>query len=106
MFPEFVKRLRASGHMVKYGSVGAEKMREYTIAAARNLHNFKYKNETNPPEFDKNLVDLSGIVDRRKYISLWSFASKVAIEQSKVMKEPNGEADFCTSTTAYEEFSE
>ena len=69
MFPDFVKRLREVGHEVEYGCVGAEKMREYTIASAANLHRLKHKNDGNSPEFDPKSVDLSGIVDVREYIS-------------------------------------
>ena len=69
MFPAFVKRLRLSGHEVEYGTVGAGKMREYTIAAARNMHDLKFKNQANPPVFDEKSVDVSGIEDGRTYIS-------------------------------------
>ena len=69
MFPSFLKQLKKTGHEVEFGCVGADDMRKYTIEAARNLHNLKFKNEVNPPIFKENSVDLSGIIDGWKYIS-------------------------------------
>ena len=64
-----MEQLRKVGHAVEYGCVEAEVMRKYTVDAARNLHDFKFKNHEIPPKFDKNSVDLSGIIDGRKYIA-------------------------------------
>ena len=64
-----MKRLRAEGHHVENGCVNAAKMREYTIASSENMHRLKFKGVKDPPEFDKDAVDLSGIVDGRRYIA-------------------------------------
>ena len=101
MFPAFLERLKHQGHHVEHGTVDADTMREYTILSAENIHNFRFKNVKDAPKFKKESVDLSGIIDGRRYISWWSFASNVAVKQSLILKEVNGEADFCTSSTPY-----
>ena len=69
LFPSFVERLEAEGHHVEYGCVDADTMRKYTIASAENLYNLQHKNDKDAPKFDKESVDLSCIVDGRKYVA-------------------------------------
>ena len=69
LFPSFVERLRAEGHHVDYGCVDAATMKKYTIASAENLHRLRFKGEKDPPAFNKDLVDTTGIIDGRRYIA-------------------------------------
>ena len=64
-----MEKLRTVGHDVEYGCVEAEVMKKYTVDTARSHHELKFKDHENPPKFDINSVDLSGIIDGRKYIS-------------------------------------
>ena len=49
--------------------MSSEKMKEYTVAAAENLHRMRYKNQKEEHKFERSTVDLTGIVDGRTYVA-------------------------------------
>ena len=62
LFPAYIERLREEGHKVDYGTVDAQKMREFTFETARSQHDLRYKSAHNPPKFDENQVDISASI--------------------------------------------
>ena len=93
--PDIISRLQKAGHYCKFGTVTGQEMKVIKREVLLNNHKLRYKNARIKPPFDNNSIDYSMITKDGKYLSWIFFASKVAMEQTLVMEEPNSEADFC-----------
>ena len=90
-------RLIADGHYFQYGTISADAMRRMKRDVLCHRHTLKYKHAIVKVPFDDSTVDYSMIMDNRVYLSWIFFASRSAMAQASMMKEPNSEADFCFS---------
>ena len=107
--PDIAYRIRQTGHFCEFSTINATHMKKLVLKRAEPDHNRKYKDAEVKPTFDKSTVDVSSILEHRRYLySSWSFAPSTSVKQSYFLNEPNGEVDFCQAksrvggTFAYE----